>query len=242
MPSGLETALFARLIDHAPLFPPARLPLAEALDEHRAALSSDEGWIVRRFVCPASTLAALNGEPLALSVVLDADAELDDPRIESVEVPPNGVLARVGGETYVEVAADAVSLFAPQLVASGARAKLRCGPAVPELADLAGAIRTCRAHGIPFKATAGLHHAVRQDGQHGFLNLLAAALLEGDEEAALSEEDADAFHLEADAFRWRDRKASVPDVERGRELFVAFGSCSFSEPVDDLRALGFLTT
>jgi hypothetical protein len=242
MPSGLETALFARLIDHAPLFPPARLPLVEALDEHRRARESDDGWIVRRFVCPASTLAALNREPLALSVVLDADAELDDPRIESVEVPPNGVLARVRGETYVEVTADAVPLFAPQLAASGARAKLRCGPAVPELADLSDAIRACRVQGVPFKATAGLHHGVREDGQHGFLNLLAAAMFDGDEEAALAEEDADAFRLDGDAFRWRDRAASAPDIERGRELFVAFGSCSFSEPVDDLRALGLLAT
>jgi hypothetical protein len=239
MPSGLETALFARLIDHAPLFPPAKLPLDEALAEHRRAKAGAEGWIVRRFVCPASTLAALDGEQLALSVVLDEDAELADPRVESVELPPNGVLGRYGDETYVEVAADAVPLFAPQLAASGMRAKLRCGPAVPPADALAQAIRACRAHEVPFKATAGLHHAVAQDGQHGFLNLLAAAVF-GDEEAALAEADEAAFRLDGESFRWRDREASVDGVEEGRRLFVAFGSCSFSEPVDDLRALGLL--
>jgi hypothetical protein len=239
MPSGLESALFARLIDHAPLFPPAKLPLDEALAEHRRAKAGPDGWIVRRFVCPASTLAALDGEQLALSVVLDEDAELADPRVESVELPPNGVLGRYGDETYVEVAADAVPLFAPQLAASGMRAKLRCGPAVPPADELAQAIRACRAHAVPFKATAGLHHAVAQAGQHGFLNLLAAAVF-GDEEAALAEADEDAFRVDGDAFRWRDRGASADDVEEGRRLFVAFGSCSFSEPVDDLRALGLL--
>jgi hypothetical protein len=243
MPDALETALFARLIDHAPLFPPARLPLAEALDEHRRARESDQGWMLRRFVAPASVLPALNGEPLSLSIVLDDnEADVDDPRVESVEIPPRiGTrwLRLYSVESYAEVEARMIPVFAAEV--EGARLKIRCGPTPPPIEELAAAIVACRRHGIPFKATAGLHHAVRQDGQHGFLNLLAAAIF-GDEEAALGEEDADAFGLDGDAFLWRDRAASVAEVERGRELFVAFGSCSFSEPVDDLRALGFLTT
>jgi hypothetical protein len=242
MPSGLETALFARLIDHAPLFPPARLPLAEALEEHRRARESDQGWIVRRFVAPASALPALNGEPLSLSVVLDDDeADIDDPRVESVEIPPqtgSRYLRTFDVESYVEVDPRTIPRFSDGI--AGSRLKIRCGPTPPAIEELAAAIAACKRHGIPFKATAGLHHAVRQEGQHGFMNLVAAAIF-GDEEAALGEEDADAFRLEGDAFRWHDRAASVAEVERGRELFVAFGSCSFSEPVEDLRSLGFLT-
>lgn len=238
MPGGIETALFARLIDHAPLFPPARLPLPEALREHRAAVSGDEGWIVRRFVCPASMLEALNGEPLALSVVCDVDADLDDPRIESIEVPPDGSLRLVRGETYFELDSS-LSSFVPQLAASGSRAKVRCGPTPPPVDELAAVIRACHEHRVPFKATAGLHHAIRGEGRHGFLNLLAAAIF-GDEEAAIAEDDAEAFRVDGDSFAWRNRTASAADVERGRELFVAFGSCSFSEPVEELQALGFL--
>src|SRR5215210_6672378 len=61
-PSSMATAeaktdacrpLLAGLIDHAPLFPPASLPLAEALEDHRRALSSPHAWLVARFVCPA---------------------------------------------------------------------------------------------------------------------------------------------------------------------------------------------
>jgi hypothetical protein len=240
MSGGLQTALFGRLIDHAPLFPPARLPLAEALAEHRRAKAGADGWIVRRFVCPATTLPSLDGEALALSVVLDGDVELDDPRVESVEVPPNGRLAAtLVDETYVEAAPLALARIAAGMAADGARAKLRCGPDVPALDELAAAIRACREHSLPFKATAGLHHAVAQDGQHGFLNLLAAAIF-GEEERALGEDDAGAFRLDEEAFRWRDRAAATADVEQGRGLFVAFGTCSFSEPVDDLRALGLL--
>jgi hypothetical protein len=233
VPGPLETALFARLIDHAPLFPPARLPLPEALDEHRQARASEHGWIVRRFVAPASVLGQLNGEALALSIVVDEpDANLDDSRIESVEIPPSGGPVSFGGETYVE------GLPASEAEAARCRLKVRCGPAAPSVAELADVVRSCRGLGVPFKATAGLHHAVRQDGQHGFVNLLAAAVF-GDEETALAEDDPAAFRVD-DAFRWRDRAASVSEVERGRRLFVAFGSCSFSEPVDDLRTLGFL--
>jgi len=232
VPGPLETALFARLIDHAPLFPPAQLPLPEALEDHRQARDGPHAWIVRRFVAPASVLTSLDGEPLALSVVLDADVELDDPRIESVEVPPNGAVPS-GGEVYVEGAI-------PPLPSRDTRVKVRCGPTAPSIAELAAVVHSCRAYGVPFKATAGLHNAVRQDGQHGFVNLLAAAIF-GDEEAALAEDDADAFGADGEVFRWRDRAASVADVERGRKLFVAFGSCSFAEPVDELVALGLLT-
>jgi hypothetical protein len=239
MPGTLETALLGRLIDHAPLFPPAQLPLPEALEEHRRAREGPQGWIVRRFVAPASVLARLDGESLALSVVCDADFDASDPRIESFEVPPNGSLWLTRGETYFELDTGVVPSFAAGLVQSGSRLKIRCGPAAPTVDSLAAAIRACREHSLPFKATAGLHRAVRREGQHGFVNLLAAAAF-GDEEAALAEEDAEAFRTDDDVFRWRDRTASVADVERARGLFVAFGSCSFDEPVDDLRALGLL--
>ena len=232
MPTALQTALFARLIDHAPLFPPASLPLPEALEDHAQARESRYGWIVRRFVAPASVLGSLDGEPLELSVVLDAEATLADPRIAALEVPPGGALQSFDGEVYLEGAT-------PPLPSPEARVKVRCGPTVPPIGELAHLVRSCREHGVPFKATAGLHHAVRRDGRHGFLNLLAAAIF-GDEEAALAEEDPAAFRLDEECFRWRDRAASAVEVERGRELFVAFGSCSFDEPVDDLRELGFL--
>ena len=87
-------------------------------------------------------------------------------------------------------------------------------------------IAACREAGVPFKATAGLHHAVRHDGEHGFLNLLAAtAAPSGGIEAVLAEEDA----------------AKLDLTGADRSLFVGFGSCSWREPVDDLVELGLLS-
>jgi hypothetical protein len=115
---------------------------------------------------------------------------------------------------------------------------VRCGGArVPSAEELGDFIRRCRDAGVVFKATAGLHHAVRTDGQHGFLNLLAACVF-GDEEAALAD---DGFELDAESFRWRGRAAGAEELARVRsELFAGFGSCSFDEPVEELRALGIL--
>ena len=47
----------------------------------------------------------------------------------------------------------------------------------PASAQVVRFIQRCLAHEVAFKATAGLHHAVRTGGEHGFLNLLAAVVM-----------------------------------------------------------------
>ncbi|MEX2645404.1 MAG: hypothetical protein WD249_04000 [Gaiellaceae bacterium] len=221
-------ALLGRLIDHAPLFPPASLPLDEALAEHERARAGAHAWLLGRFVVPASRLAELGNADLRLSVVFDENVELLDPRIEAVEVPPGVEPPGLApAEVYLE-----------GRIEPAFRAKVRCGGArVPRVEELAGFIRACREQRVVFKATAGLHHALPAGGQHGFLNLLAACVF-GDEEEALRH---DSFELDADSFRWGDRVAGPEELARVRdELFAGFGTCSFDEPVDELQALGIL--
>lgn len=54
-------ALLTGLIDYAGLFPPASLGLDDAVAEFRSARSSADGWILHRFLCPASRLTDLAG-------------------------------------------------------------------------------------------------------------------------------------------------------------------------------------
>ncbi|HEY3051085.1 MAG TPA: hypothetical protein VGJ40_05110 [Gaiellaceae bacterium] len=233
------------MIDHAPTFPPEELPLDEGLAEHRRVRKSDRGWIVNRFVCPASKLAELGDEPLRLSVVIDTgELPAEDSRIEAVEaagLDPE-VLFDAAPEVYCELPLrHDVSFRILQLGELGLRAKVRCGgsvlPSVPALAEF---VQACRRLEVPFKATAGLHHPVRSGDDHGFLNLLAAAVF-GDEQEALAEEDAAAFEVGRDAFTWRDRAAAADEITRARRgLFVSFGSCSAREPIEGLEALGLL--
>jgi len=136
--------------------------------------------------------------------------------------------------------------------------KIRCGgipqPQIPSPDQLAFAIGTLRAREVPFKATAGLHHPIRHDDAatsepvHGFFNVVGAAVLDWvldlddrTRAAILGERDPAQFSLDDDAFGWRDLRASGEEIVDARGAFVrSFGSCSFSEPVDDLIALGVL--
>jgi hypothetical protein len=241
-------ALLARLIDHAPTFPPASLAAREALAEDARAVASRHAFVLARLVWPASRLGELPRSERAISAVLDAPVP-DGFRVDAVEAPPffdpgaggAGVLA--ASEVYVETPLDdGLEDRLDHLAAFGLRAKVRCGGAtVPSAAALARFVRACRERGVVFKATAGLHRAVRSNGEHGFLNLLAAVAFDGDEETALAETDSSAFTLDAESFAWRDRSAPAVELARvRRELFHSIGSCSFFEPVDELETLGML--
>lgn len=231
-------AALERLIDHAALFPPASMSVRDALAEDERVRGAETGWVVGRFVVRASQLGELGDAGLPLSVVADASVP-DDARIEAVELPPsNKLLQSPGREVFAELPARDLDRLEEL---DGARAKVRCGgDTVPTVDELAAFIRRCRDLGVVFKATAGLHNAVRSGGEHGFLNLLAAACL-GFEEAVLADEEPSAFRLTTDRLAWRGQScdgATVAQVRR--ELFTSFGSCSVQEPVDHLKEMKIL--
>jgi hypothetical protein len=117
--------------------------------------------------------------------------------------------------------------------------KLRCGGVrVPDAAEVAAFVRAARERGTPFKATAGLHHALPTDGEHGFLNLLAACVWPDDAEELLATR---AIALDSDSFRVDGRGAGAHQCAQvRRDMLRSIGSCSFSEPVGELRQLGIL--
>jgi hypothetical protein len=217
MPDDARRALLTRFFDHAPMFPPASLPPAEALAEDRHARGSEHAWMLGRLVWPAGKLDELPQEEGRALALVDSGRELQ------------------GDAVYLE------GVPLDEVAAQGLRAKIRCGgERVPTVEELAGFVRGCRSRGVIFKATAGLHHAYPTEaGEHGFLNLLAAAVF-GDEEEALRERPR-AFALDATSFRWRDREAPPARVADVRaSLFHSIGSCSFFEPVEELEGLGIL--
>ena len=57
-------ALLDGIIDYAGLFPPARLPMDEAFVRFLLHRSEADGWLLARFVCPATRLDEL--EPLLI--------------------------------------------------------------------------------------------------------------------------------------------------------------------------------
>jgi hypothetical protein len=136
--------------------------------------------------------------------------------------------------------------------------KLRCGgleaSAFPAPEQVAAALSGCARAGRPFKATAGLHHPLRhidaslQTSAHGFLNVFGAGVLanalgltEEQVRAVVADEDPAHFVFTDEVFRWRDLVVPIDAIARARrDRVVSFGSCSFDEPREDLRALGLL--
>ncbi|GAA3722133.1 hypothetical protein HDA32_002167 [Spinactinospora alkalitolerans] len=153
-------------------------------------------------------------------------------------------------EVFVEVPRDdRRAQIIAALPSTRYRAKLRTGGVRAELypdeAELAAAIAAVVGAGVPFKATAGLHHAVRNTDpetgfeQHGFLNVLLAA------DAALR--GADAAELagvlaERDAAAVAARVAGLDEARAAaaRAAFASFGTCSISDPLTELVGLGLL--
>jgi len=144
---------------------------------------------------------------------------------------------------------------------AGLRAKVRTGgvtmDSFPSSGSLARFIHACAKEGVAFKATAGLHHPLRgqyrltyEPGSHsgtmfGFLNVLIAAALAFQGEGmsgivdVLEERSASGFHFSDSEISWRGRHADLGLISSIRNDFaVSFGSCSFTEPFEDLQSLG----
>ncbi len=144
--------------------------------------------------------------------------------------------------------ADAAGRFRRTDAVGGRRgAKVRCGGVRPELfptsAELAAFVLACTRAQVAFKATAGLHHAIRYTDpatgfdHHGFLNLLVAVGLAvrgaAQDEIIAVLDCTDGHELVA-----RTRALDEDAVGRARDLLVSYGSCSTSEPIDDVAELG----
>lgn len=124
-----------------------------------------------------------------------------------------------------------------EIASAGLRLKFRTGgvdeDAFPSAAELAASIDAALDRELAFKCTAGLHHAVRQGHQHGFLNILAAtgAAFDG---AGLDETIA---ILETEGI---DQLGGPERLTVGRRWFTSFGCCAVEDPLEDLVELGLV--
>ncbi len=165
-------------------------------------------------------------------------------------------------ETPINSAEEAIALVAEYNSQTGAAEfgyKLRTGgvtaDAFPTSQEIARALVAAARQRVPIKFTAGLHHPIRQfrdevkTKMHGFLNVLGAAVLaaesQWDEQQTsemLEDENSDSFSFHGDFFTWREWKIATDQIKARRKLVTSFGSCSFDEPREDLRALNLPTS
>jgi hypothetical protein len=227
-----------------------------------ADLSSGEAWHLSAIL--DSPERATPSELLAWNRELSGRAFVDSVEGKSASRQDTAWLAdfaAAGFYTYVEFVPREL---APSLVDSlprlGLRAKFRTGGVTPDafpspriLVDFLRAARQAR---VPFKLTAGLHHALRGEypltyepgaachEMYGFLDVALASLmvwLDMPDSAVLAVLSEGASHLlgSGNTLRLLDRNYDPAAVRQMRaEYFVGFGSCSFEEPVAELQRLG----
>jgi hypothetical protein len=229
-------ALLTNLIDYAGLYPPASLQLPKVIENYSRYLSSPDAWTLNRLVLPESKLnEAKPGESWRITLLTNQEPGPLPPQIETLETKG---ARRLSLPTYCEVPLDQIT---------NAFAKVRTGgDTIPSAPDLAAFLHEAAARRLPFKATAGLHHPIRA-GMHGFINVFVAAAFAWhgmDRESlilVLEESHASAFEFGDKDLRWRGLDLSMDQIRTARRDFAhSFGSCSFEEPLEDLRKLGWL--
>ncbi len=268
VPSAQWPEQWRGLVDDAAIFPPGDVPLHDATAAYGARRDEWYADLVASFVLRDTDLPLVRGFGAPLSVVVTGGAgqlagplgaaarmglevaaveiavrDADDPVGNVRRIDAAARAAEVDVPVYVELPGPATAAWlaaADEVAACGHRLKLRLGHVdhdlVPGSATVAAWIDAALDRETPFKATAGLHRAVRHDpeggGAHGFLNVMAAtqALWDGG-----SVDDA------TEALELREPAAlAATDHASARRWFTSFGSCSVTEPLDDLIALGLL--
>ncbi len=207
---------------------------------------------------PVSLVAdtGLGGLPKAISTALDNPLLL---AVRMIEVPASSDVDATWLVQLMEfVPDDVVRVVEPyrgrpgwldgvRLVAeAGCWPKLRCGggaaQSFPTVDEVAAFLAVATGVGRSFKATAGLHHAVRHHDvatgltHHGLLNMLVAtarAIAGDDVHDALTSTDGAALAAECATLDEHAARAV-------REVFACYGSPSLTDPVSDLERLALL--
>jgi hypothetical protein len=189
-----------------------------------------------------------------------AIASLEFPPLPATDMESIFPYLSAGVETFFEIPFNAdIESYLSALQYTGALAKIRTGgmtaDAFPSASQLGHYIVSFAEAQVPFKATAGLHHPLPGQhhltygpnspytAMHGFLNVVILAALaywqkvtREEAIAILNEYSLDNFKITENSIEWRDRVLSLSEIELARQRFFrSFGSCSFQEPIDDLK-------
>jgi hypothetical protein len=205
-------------------------------------------------------IAEFNQKPAGAAIIDTIEIKAGQPA--DIEKAMTLMPAKLAPYFEIPISDDPTELI-KSVTETEARAKVRTGgvtaDAFPSSVNLARFIKICAEEDVPFKATAGLHHPLRSVNKltyapdsatammHGFLNVfLAAAFAQNGMEVdrlieLLEEKSSDAFQFDSGGVTWRDEMIVRGQLRNSRNLLaIAFGSCSFEEPIEDLKKIGLL--
>jgi len=259
-----------RILDYAGMFPPAKLALADALENFQEYQHHEHAGYLSRFVIPVGQVPDLPcSTPFPLTVLVkpaEINASLQELKADSIEVPwdehsLNLLYNSFPGKIFIEL--DWRKPYEAQMAILSKNAprfgvKLRTGGVTPESIPPSKAIAefllSAAQHKLPLKATAGLHVPVPNDDpemgarMHGFLNFFCAGFLayrgRGDREAitnVLEDFSYEDFSFGEHSMRCGSFEFSKQEIEQLRSRWLlSFGSCSFLEPIEHLKNHGLI--
>jgi len=184
-------------------------------------------------------------------VALETSLPVDNQHKEqALEVIDQIAAARPHLDIFVEVGlGPALEADLDLLQRHGHAAKVRCGGVrralFPLPSDLARFVHHAIGREVPFKATAGLHHAIAHHDVYtgfdhlGFLNLLLAVAA-AQKGAGNNEVEHILAERNPNVVLEPITGLTTHDAGEIRAAFHSVGSCSTSEPIDDLRRLGLI--
>ncbi len=250
------------------IVPVARLrEFEQAVSDYQEAVRESDPWLISALAgadlgADLKKIADFNER-----ISLERDTYIDTIEIKierAVDIEHVMSLTPKTLTTYFEIPiANSPTELIKAIAAAGARAKVRTGgvtaDAFPSAFNLARFIKICAEEDAPFKATAGLHHPIRSVNQltyepdsgtemmHGFLNVFLAAAfacngMEIEQLVELLEEKSpDAFQFDSGSVVWGGQMVVRGQLRNTRSLIaISFGSCSFEEPIEDLRKINLL--
>jgi len=242
----------------------------ELVAAQRTVGAHSQGWRLSVLLgddpaADAARIRTLNAAHARSAVIDSAEVKVAGPaavarrRItELVEQLPPSI------RLFVEIPIDdELRLFMAAIAGANACAKIRTGgvtkESFPSASVVARFLVCCAEHDNRFKATAGLHHPWRgtyplgyepnapTTTMFGFLNVLVAAAFarrgadEDDLVDILQSERGSDFRFDDDELRWRTIRLPRQELVESHATFaLSFGSCSFEEPVLELRRLALL--
>ncbi len=239
---------------------------SEAAADLLPAVAGDEPWILN--VLPGASLESADSAISSFNQRHKGRAAIGgvETKADSVAQIEHALEYLGGIDLFFEIPhhCDPSELLRSLAKQGGQRAfaKIRTGgvtrESIASSTDVARFVAAAARWQAPFKATAGLHHPLRgeypltydQGAQlgtmHGYLNLFLAAAMAAasliDEQGIielLEERSPGALKIDARSITWRDRVLTTQAVDKARQNFaLSYGSCSFREPLKDLRALG----
>jgi hypothetical protein len=261
--SGAEAWALGRFIVPAP-----RLSEFEAAAATHLSASTSPRWQLGALVSDLGSdlplITAFNRRHAARpegGAVVDS-VEVKGSSVSAIQETVSEIPRHLQAYVEIPIEEDPAELIAA-IGRQGARAKVRTGgvarEAFPRSTDLVRFMARCIGADVPFKCTAGLHHALRAEYRltyapdslsgvmFGFLNvfvtaaLLRSGLPASDAEQALEESSPQAFQVGEREIAWRGHRLDNAALKAARErTIISFGSCSYTEPLDELQALRLL--